>query len=92
MSSHDQVAWARRLKVKHLESFMVMDEAGTLTEAAAQMHMTQSAMSHWLADLAGGPLLGAGEILLLASLPILATILATIVARLAIMKALRTNL
>ena len=30
---------------------MVMDEAGTLTEAAAQMHMTQSAMSHWLADL-----------------------------------------
>ena len=48
--------------------------------------------SHWLADLTGGPLLGAGDILLLASLPIFATILATIVARLAIMKALRTNL
>lgn len=48
--------------------------------------------SHWLADLTGGPLLGAGDILLLASLPILATILATIVARLAIMKALRTSL
>ncbi len=51
MSSYDQVAWARRLKVKHLESFLVLDDAGTLTEAAARMHMTQSAMSHWLADL-----------------------------------------
>ena len=48
--------------------------------------------SHWLADLTGGPLLGTGDILLLASLPILATILATLVARLAIMKALRTSL
>ena len=48
--------------------------------------------SHWLADLTGGPLLGARDILLLALLPILATILATMVARLAIMKALRTSL
>ena len=48
--------------------------------------------SHWLADLTGGPLLGTRDILLLASLPILATILATLVARLAIMKALRTSL
>ncbi|QNP49245.1 LysR family transcriptional regulator [Diaphorobacter aerolatus] len=47
----DDMAWARRLKVKHLESFLVLDEAGTLTGAAARMHMTQSAMSHWLADL-----------------------------------------
>lgn len=51
MTAYDQVAWARRLKVKHLESFMVLDDAGTLTEAAARMHMTQSAMSHWLAEL-----------------------------------------
>ena len=48
--------------------------------------------SHWLADLTGGTLLGPRDILLLASLPILATILATIVARLAIIKALRTSL
>ncbi len=47
----EQMAWARRLKIRHLESFLVLDEAGTLTEAAARMHMTQSAMSHWLADL-----------------------------------------
>ncbi len=51
MSSYDQVAWARRLKIKHLESFLVLDDAGTLTQAATRMHMTQSAMSHWLADL-----------------------------------------
>ena len=31
MTTYDQVAWARRLKVKHLESFMVLDDAGTLT-------------------------------------------------------------
>ncbi|NYT86578.1 LysR family transcriptional regulator [Pollutimonas harenae] len=43
--------WARRLKVRHLESFLVLEEAGTLTRAAEQLHMTQSAMSHWLAEL-----------------------------------------
>jgi len=62
--SYEQVAWARRLKVKHLESFLVLDEAGTLTEAAARMHMTQSAMSHWLADLeelVGMPLVTRGR-------------------------------
>ena len=51
MSSFDQVAWARRLKVRHLESFLELEEAGTLTAAAIRMHMTQSAMSHWLAEL-----------------------------------------
>ena len=48
--------------------------------------------STWLADLTGGPLLTAGDIMLLAMLPILATILATIVARLAIIKALEASL
>lgn len=43
--------WARRLKVRHLESFLVMAKCATLTEAAAVMHMTQSAISHWLAEL-----------------------------------------
>ena len=51
MIQTNQMAWARRLKIRHLESFLVLDDAGTLTEAAARMHMTQSAMSHWLADL-----------------------------------------
>lgn len=64
MGTYDQVAWARRLKVRHLESFLVLDEAGTLTGAAARMHMTQSAMSHWLADLeelVGMPLVTRGR-------------------------------
>ncbi len=51
MTAFDQVAWARRLKIRHLETFLVLEEAGTLTQAADRMHMTQSAMSHWLADL-----------------------------------------
>ncbi|MEG1770467.1 MAG: LysR family transcriptional regulator, partial [Comamonas sp.] len=45
----DGTNWARRLKIKHLELFLSLDEAGTLTQAAARLHMTQSAMSHWLA-------------------------------------------
>lgn len=47
----EATSWARRIKVRHLESFLVLDDAGTLTEAAARLHMTQSAMSHWLAEL-----------------------------------------
>jgi len=43
--------WARRLKNKHLELFLALDDAGTLTQAAARLHMTQSAMSHWLAEM-----------------------------------------
>ena len=58
------ISWARRIKVRHLESFLVLDEAGTLTEAAARLHMTQSAMSHWLAELesvVGSPLMVRGR-------------------------------
>ena len=60
----DGASWARRLKVRHLESFLVLDEAGTLTRAAERLHMTQSAMSHWLAELesvAGTPLVVRGR-------------------------------
>jgi len=56
--------WARRVKVRHLESFLVLDEAGTLTKAASRLHMTQSAMSHWLAELesvVGTPLVVRGR-------------------------------
>ena len=48
--------------------------------------------STWLADLTGEPLLGARDVLLLALLPLLGTILATIVARMAVLKALRASL
>jgi len=44
------IPWARRLKLRHLEMFMVLDESGGITAAAEQLHMTQPAVSHWLAD------------------------------------------
>ena len=64
IESGSGISWARRLKIRHLESFLVLDEAGTLTQAAARLHMTQSAMSHWLAELesvAGTPLVVRGR-------------------------------
>lgn len=51
LQSPDTVAWARRLRMRHLESFLVLHEAGTLTLAAQRLHMTQSAMSHWLGEM-----------------------------------------
>ena len=48
--------------------------------------------STWLADLTGGPLLRPRDVLLLALLPLAGTVLATIVARMAVLKALRTSL
>jgi cell division transport system permease protein len=46
----------------------------------------------WVDDFAGGPLLTTGDILLLASLPLLGTVLATVVARAAVLRALRSAL
>ena len=43
-------------------------------------------------DLAGGPLLDGGDLLFLAALPLLGTIVATLVARLAVLRALRASL
>lgn len=47
----DTIPWARRLKIRHFEVFLVLHETGSLTGAAAQLHMTQPALSHWLADI-----------------------------------------
>jgi DNA-binding transcriptional LysR family regulator len=45
------VTWARKLKLRHLEVFIALHETGGITAAATQLHMTQPALSHWLADL-----------------------------------------
>jgi DNA-binding transcriptional LysR family regulator len=47
----ETIPWARRLKLRHLEVFIALHEAGSLTAAASQLHMTQPALSHWLADI-----------------------------------------
>lgn len=47
----DSVAWARRLRMRHLESFLILIDAGTLSAAADRLHMTQSAVSHWLGEM-----------------------------------------
>ena len=48
--------------------------------------------STWLADVTGGPLLSSRDVLLLALLPLAGTVLATVVARMAVLKALRASL
>ncbi|MFD1559441.1 LysR substrate-binding domain-containing protein [Paraburkholderia silviterrae] len=45
------IPWARRLKLRHLEVFLLLTSYGSLTAAATAMHMTQPAVSHWLKDL-----------------------------------------
>src|SRR5437667_10965508 len=62
--SSDTALWARRLRMRHLESFLVLHDAGTLTQAAQRLHMTQSAVSHWLSemeDLVGARLVVRGK-------------------------------
>jgi cell division transport system permease protein len=46
----------------------------------------------WVEDIAGGPLLDPADLLLLGALPLLGTMLATLVARAAVLRALREAL
>ena len=48
------IPWARRLKLRHLEIFLALHDEGSLTAAAARLHMTQPAMSHWLGHVQPG--------------------------------------
>lgn len=56
--------WSRRLKLRHLDVFRALVDSGSMTAAAASMHLTQSALSHWLRELedaVGTPLLLRGR-------------------------------
>ena len=60
----EDITWARRLKFRHLEVLLVLCETGSITAAAKELHMTQPAVSHWLADieeLVGAPLFFRGR-------------------------------
>jgi cell division transport system permease protein len=69
--------------------------AGGLAGAAAAglvLLLVAGGRAVWVEDFAGGPLLDAGDLLLLAALPVIGTVLATLVARQAVLRALRSAL
>lgn len=52
--------WLLRLRIRHLEVFRTLVRTGSQSETAAQMHITQPALSKWLRELeeqAGCPLM-----------------------------------
>ena len=51
MSGRDERSPAARFTLRQLEYFVAVAEAGTVTAAAEQVHLSQSAMSTALADL-----------------------------------------
>ena len=60
----NEIKWARKLKYRHLEVFLTIVDARSLTGAAAELNMTQSAVSHWLIEienLIGAPLCERGR-------------------------------
>lgn len=60
--------------------------------AALVLLLVAGGRAVWFDDLAGGPLLGTTDLLLLAALPLLGAVLATLVARFAVLRALRSSL
>ena len=88
-ATDDQVArlFQRRIALDSL--------AGGLAGAAAAgliLLLVAGGRGIWFDDFTGGALLGNGDLLLLAALPLLGTVLATLVARAAVLRALRAAL
>ena len=68
---------------------------GGLAGAAAAglvLRLIAGGRAVWMEDFAGGPLLDRGDLLLLAALPLIGTAVATLVARQAVLRALRSAL
>ncbi len=51
MESDKAAAWLLRLRIRHLEVFRLLVRTGSQSETAAQMHITQPALSKWLREL-----------------------------------------
>jgi len=57
-------SWMRRLKIRHLEVFLTLVETGSQSATAAQLNITQPALSKWLRELEediGAPLFERGR-------------------------------
>jgi len=88
-ATDDQVAGLFQRKIA-LDSL-----TGGLAGAAAAgvvLLLVAGGRAVWVEDFAGGPLLEIGDVLLLAALPLIGTIVATLVARQAVLRALRSSL
>ena len=88
-ATDDQVArlFQRRIALDSL--------AGGLAGAGAAglvLLLVAGGRAVWFDDLAGGPLLDTGDLFFLAALPLIGTIVATVVARLAVLRALQASL
>lgn len=49
--NESSTAWLLRLRIRHLEVFRSLVRTGSQSETAAQMHITQPALSKWLREL-----------------------------------------
>lgn len=45
------IPWAKRLKLRHFETFLLLEAKGSITAAAEALHLTPPAVSHWISDL-----------------------------------------
>ena len=88
-ATDDQVA--RLFQRKVALDALVGGSIGAALAGILLLVLTSSA-GRWFGELAGGPLLGPAHILLLAQLPLLGTILATSVARIAVLRHLGRQL
>ena len=88
-ATDDQIArlFQRRIALDSLTGGLVGAGAAGLV-----LLLVAGGRAVWFDDLAGGPLLDLGDLFFLAALPLVGTIVATLVARLAVLRALRESL
>ena len=88
-ATDDQVA---RLFQRRIAIDSLVGGAAGAAAAGLELLLIAGGRAAWVEDVAGGPLLGVADLLALALLPLLGTALATLVARIAVLRALREAL